>query len=270
MNYRKHLLLAVEAMLDGTPSSHLCAQHILQRCKRALWSEAREATLDQMIWGFYAQELTDSVFYESESYLRETRAILLGEATQPIARTVTSDDFRPYFTADEAEWYAHLLSMGEFLTSIPFAAIHEATFPAWQQKDAWPTLRKSIPEAKQAEELEAAYERRKVVIEALVARTPFPKNLGDVKIYQLVLREVTSVITGLRVGMGAVVYGYPCPGPPYYSGVSFTGADIDMFASIAWATRALKAIAGMDAIFITWRLGKAASFGADMLLVSLQ
>ncbi|MDQ2905317.1 MAG: hypothetical protein ABI456_09660 [Ktedonobacteraceae bacterium] len=269
MNYRKQLLLAVEAFLEGTPSSHLRAQRILQRCEQALWSEAREATFDRMIWGFYAQALTDSVFYESESYLQETRATLLGEATQPIARTVTSDDFRPYFTADEAEWYAHLLSMVEFLTAVPFTTIHEATFPAWQQKDAWATLRKSIPEAMQAEELDAAYERRQVAIEALVTRTPFPKNLGDVKIYQLVLREVTSVITGLHVGRSAVVYGYPSPRPPY-NGVSFTGAPIDMSASIAWAMRALKAIAGMDAIFITWRLGKAASFGADMLLVSLQ
>ncbi len=183
MNYRKQLLLAVEAFLEATPSSHLRAQHILQRCKQALWSEAKEATLDRMIWGFYAQALTDSVFYESESYLRETRAILLGEATQPIARTVTSDDFRPYFTSDEAEWYAHLLSMVEFLTAVPLATIHEATFPAWQQKGAWATLRKSIPEAMQAQELDTVYERRQASIEALVTRTPFPKNLGDVKIY---------------------------------------------------------------------------------------
>jgi hypothetical protein len=153
--YRRQLLRAVDAFLEGTPSERVRAQRIIQRCNVAICNEAKEATLDQIIWNLFIRALTDSVFYESEAYLRETREVLLGHSSQNIARRILSEDFRPSFTADEAEWHAQLLSMVDFLRAIPYAKIHEATFQAWQRRDTWATMRTVIPEAVQAEEAEA-------------------------------------------------------------------------------------------------------------------
>src|SRR5262249_32775994 len=163
----------------------------------------------QLIWDYYITPLTDSEFYESEAYLRETREILLGHSSQNIARTILSEDFRPFFTADEAEWHAQLLSMVDFLRAVPYAQIHGARFEAWQRSDTWDTTRTVIPEAVQADEAEADYQRRKALIEGIAARSPSPEQMGDEKIYHVVLREVTTLITSIRVGMAAVVCGYP-------------------------------------------------------------
>src|SRR5215510_8439354 len=114
MIYRRQLLRAVDAFLEGTPSARVRAQRIIQRCLAEIHSEAKGSTLDQLIWDYYITPLTDSEFYESEAYLRETREILLGHSSQNIARTILSEDFRPFFTADEAEWHAQLLSMVDF------------------------------------------------------------------------------------------------------------------------------------------------------------
>src|SRR5712692_1299735 len=165
MIYRRQLFRAVDAFLEGTPSARVRAQRIIQRCHVAIRNEAKEATLDQIIWDYYVTPLTDSEYYESEAYLLETRELLLGQSSQNIARTILSEDFRPSFTADEAEWHAQLLSMVDFLRAIPYAKIHEATFQAWQRRDTWATTRTGIPEAVQADEAEAEYQRRKALIE---------------------------------------------------------------------------------------------------------
>jgi hypothetical protein len=91
MSYRRQLLQAVEAFLEVTPSSRVRAQRIIQRCFATIRNEAKEATLDQIIWGSFIRALTDSVYYESETYLRETHEILFGHPSQNIARTILSD-----------------------------------------------------------------------------------------------------------------------------------------------------------------------------------
>lgn len=67
MIYRRQLLRAVDAFLEGTPSAHVRAQRSIQRCQVAIGNEAKEATLDQLIWGSFIRALTDSVYYESET-----------------------------------------------------------------------------------------------------------------------------------------------------------------------------------------------------------
>jgi hypothetical protein len=86
--------------------------------------------------------LDDSVCYESQATLREMREALLGYSSQNLKRIGIREDFRFHFTVDEAEWYAQLLSLIDFIEAIPFAQIHEAAFPAWQQKDTWATVRR--------------------------------------------------------------------------------------------------------------------------------
>jgi len=270
MIYRRQLLRAVEAFLEGTPSARVRAQRIMQRCEAALYSEAKKSTLDRIIWNFYVLALTDSEFYESEEFLQETREILRGQSSQNIARTVISEDFRPSFTADEAEWHAHLLSMVDFLLAIPYAKIHEATFGAWQGRDTWATMRTIIPEALQADEAEAEYQRRKALIEALFARSPSPQQMGDEKIYHVVLREVTTLITSIRVGMAAVVCGYPVLAPPYSGTTSSESGLLNMSERLEWIKRALEALEGKDALLMSWRLSNAPTFDADVLLLSLE
>jgi hypothetical protein len=269
MIYRRQLLQAVDAFLEGTPSARVRAQRIIQRCFAAIHSEAKESTLDKLIWNNYVTPLSDSDFYESEAYLRETREILLGQSPQNIARRILSEDFRPAFTADEAEWYAQLLSMVEFLRAIPYAQIHAATFQAWQQRDTWATTRTVIPEAVQADEAEADYQRRKALIEALAAKSPSPEQMGDEKIYHVVLREVTTLITSIRVGMAAVVCGYPVLTPPYSGATASEYGLLNMSERLTWIKRALEALEGKDAVLLSWRLSKAATFDADVLLLSL-
>ncbi len=249
--YRRQLLQAVEAFLEGTSSSRVRAQRIVQRCSAALDNEAKEATVDRIIWNPFVVRLTDSVFYENEVYLREAREILRGQSLQNLARTGISDDFLPYFTGEETEWYVQLLNMVDFLMTIPFAQIHKATFQDWQKRDTWATMRQVIPEAIQAEVIEEEYQRKKALIEAVSARTPPLVNIGDEKIYHLVLREVTALVTGISVGGPAVYYGYPVPSAPY------SGYSLDMSESVRWSKRALEVLSGNGGLFISWRLSKA-------------
>lgn len=200
MLYRRRLLQAVEAFLERTPEKVAQARRIIERCSTALQSEKKDATLDQLMWHFFLVALSDSVYYESEIYLRETHEILLGHSSKHVARVGMSRDFRPDFTSEEAAWYAQLLSMVEFLTTIPFGKLRTAIFSARQNQDTWSAARTSIPELQRADELEKEYQRRKDLLEVLATQSPVPKNMGDEKIFHIVLREVTNVLTGLRVG----------------------------------------------------------------------
>lgn len=262
-SYRRQVLQAIESFLEGTPSSRVQAQHSIQHCFAELHTEAMEDTLDRMIWRSFVAPLTDSVYYESEEYLREVREILRGQSLQNLATIGIGDDFRPSFTAEEAEWYVQLVRMVDFLTAIPFAQIHAATFQAWQDRETWTTTRKIIPEALQAEEIEKQYQQRKALIEAIAARNPPPENMGEEKIYHFVLREITALITGMNVGGPAVYHGYPIPCVPY------SGSSVDMSESILWSKRALEALSGNGGLLLSCRLSKASSFGADVLLISL-
>jgi len=147
-------------------------------------------------------------------------------------------------------------------STIPFEQIHQATSAARQQRDTWMKVRRTIPEVIQAQELEKEYQQRKDAIEAIAVRTPPPKNIGDEKIYHLVLRVVTLVVTSIQVDEPAIHFGYPILRPPY------CGLELDLSDSIAWSKRALDALAGEGGIFTTWCLSSAPGFGADLLVVT--
>src|SRR5438552_19028146 len=157
ISYRKQLLQAVEAFLEKTSSAHIRAQGIIQYGYNALYNEENALTIDWIIWGNLFAKLSDSVFYENESFLQETQEMLLGHSSQNIASNVFSEDYRSCFTADEAEWYAQLVSIVDFVTTIPFAKFHEATYTARQNKETWAKMSTNIPEVAQAEKLEEVY-----------------------------------------------------------------------------------------------------------------
>ena len=134
--YRRQLLRAVEVFLEGTSSSRERAQRIVERCERMLRTQSKTFTLDQIVWSGFFQALTDSVYSESLEYLRDVRKMLLGYAPQRIERVGFRQDFRTLFTVDEMEWYTQLVNCTEFLAAIPFAQIHDATFPAWEKSQS--------------------------------------------------------------------------------------------------------------------------------------
>ncbi|HEU5374986.1 MAG TPA: hypothetical protein VFV38_06085 [Ktedonobacteraceae bacterium] len=266
--YRKQLLLAIEAFLERTPASRVEALHLLQPCLVALRKDAQEVTVDHVVWHPLVDALADANYYENEPFLRETREVLLGHSSQHLARTVLSDDFRSSFTSTEAEWYTQLVDLSNFLTAVPFASIHEATSQARQERLRWEGMRASIPEILQAEQAEQEYARRKALIEALAASHPLPEHLGEEKIFYLAMREVTSVLTSLRVGKAAVFFGYPILEGGYTSyGDASNNMVFDMNEALRWAKRVLEALVGKGHLLLSWRISNASTCDADALLV---
>jgi hypothetical protein len=267
IKYRKMLLQAIEAFLEGTPSALVRAQRMIQRCYTSLGDED-EQTLNSILWRAFITPLTDSIFYEHEPFLRETRELLLGSSSHHIDRTIFREDYRASFTKEEEHWYAQLASMLEFIDATPFTKIHEATNQAWQQKATWPTVRSTLPEAVLADKIDEEYWQRKALLEQIAASNLTPKDIGEQHISHLLLQEITSILTAISVGRAAIAYGYPALDPPYtiYNPpVRFE--EISATEQLIWAKNSLEALAGEREIFISWRLGRASTFDGAMLLV---
>jgi hypothetical protein len=273
MSYRKQLLRAVEAFLEETPSAHMKALRIINRARTKLHTEEKALTLDWIVWTPLFSKLSDSVFYENKEFLRETREMVLGHSSQNIASQVFSEDLRSCFTADEAEWYAQLVSMVDFILTIPFAKLHEATYQAFINRESGEEMRSHIPEIVQLEMIEEEYWRRKDIIKTIYANCPSPNNIGNEKIYHLVLREVASLLLEIEVGKKAALLGYPILKGFLLEtdgATSFPPKYVDITEGLLWTTRMLNAISAKGGVlFISCRLGNAPTFNGDMLLISL-
>jgi hypothetical protein len=271
-SYQKRLLEAVETFLEGSSTSQTQAHDSIQRWVAEMQSLTRNLTLDDILWGSFVIALTDSVFYESEAYLQDTRELLLGHASRNRFTAVFTEDYHPYFTMDEVEWYEHLLGMIDFLTMIPFDRLHQAIDPALQNKERWETILERIPEAVQIEKLEQDYEQRKARLEKIAGKSPAPENVGDESIYHLVLREVTFILAEIWVVPAAARAGYPILGGPHSD---YRGAELyqfpDMTEYIMWAKRVLGALRKEGSVLIfSWRLHKALPPDNDVLFISLR
>lgn len=272
MHYQERLLKAVVAFLEGTPAAQAQAHDLIQRCVAEKRNSTGSMTLDDIMWESFVIALTDSVFYESEEFLRDTRELLLGHASRTRFTAVFTVDYRSHFTGDEIAWYEHLLAMVDFLTAIPFARLHEVIYPARQKKERWETIRERIPEAVQIETLEQDYEQRKASLEEIAARSPAPEQVGDETIYHLVLREVTSILAEIWVVPAAAYVGYPILGGPYSN---VRGANEhqypNMMEHVAWAKKVLGALSkeGGELLF-SWRLHKGSSSDPGVLFLALR
>lgn len=264
--YRKQVLRAVEAFLQGTSASIAQGQEMIKQCYSALWENSQRFTLDGIIWRSLVHPLTDSVYFTSQEYLRETRKILQGLPSKEHRRIFIKHDFRPYLTAEEAEWYVQLLSMLDLIQNLPFAQIAKATAEARQHNISGNLILATIPEAMPIKEAYEDYQRRQTTIEALAASIPSLEQFGEETIYRLVLREVTDLVTAIDIRLSAVYNGYPSPLPPYTT----EGVGSDMSEPLAWAKRALGALAGTGNLILSWQLTSAPSFDADLLLISLR
>jgi hypothetical protein len=269
--YRKQLLRAIDAFLEGTPASIARGKSIVKRCQKTLgtsfFEEPPTFTLDSIIWDSYFHPLTDSLYYTSQEYLEETRRTILGyppyENTRE--RFFIQHDFRPQFTPDETAWYNQLLDTLAFIESIPFAQIAEACVEARNKKIPGNTILATTSEAAGVQERYDTYEQQITAIKALQDRMPQPEHVGEELLHRLVLHEVTAIVTAVDIRMSAVYAGHPTPVPPHTGAASIA----DMTESLAWARRALHALAGESSLYVSWRFAKAASFHSDVLLLSL-
>ncbi len=271
--YRQQILRAVDAFLEGTPASIAQGQRIINHCHAALRTNAQRSTLDGLIWDSYAYPLTDSVYFMSQGYLQEIRQILCGlPSAKGRDNIFITRDFRPFLTADEAEWYALLLDMLTFIQNIPFAQIAEATAKARAHNISAYVIMETISEAMPLKKATDTYTQKKKAIEALAASIPPPEQVGDETIYRLVLREVTDLLIAIDIRLSALYAGHPRPLPPYSSDgddLDRDGADTDMSEALKWAKRVLDALSGKGTLFLSWKLARAASFDADLLLICL-
>ena len=267
LSYRKQVLQAVNAFLQGTPVSLSQGQQIIEECFTTLREASQRFTFDGLIWSSFVQALTDSIFFTSREYLLELRSVLLGFPGKERNKIFVKQDFRPYLTSTEAEWYAHLLSTLAFIQSLPFAQIAEATAEARQNHVPGTTILETIPQAIPIWQAHQDYEQRKAALESLAARIPPPKQFGEETIYRFVLREVSALVTAVDIRLSAVYTGDPSPLPPY-TVEGDNASEPDMSGPLAWAKRALTALAGEGTLFFSWQLVSAPSFDTDLLLIS--
>jgi hypothetical protein len=239
LDYRRRLLAIVDAFMDPSDGSHTRA------CRRVnrLYHDPRRRlqTIDDLVWGGFVSELTDSVFYEQLEYLQQTRETLV-HGSPELHRAYLSYDFRSDFTAVERDWHAHLCELAAWLQTQPFP---------WLQSDPLPLGDESAAQSE--------YERRVQAITALSARTPPPAHVGEEKLYHFVTRTDSAVLAGINP-WSSTRYGYLAAAVPY-TAYQWNPADpndrfrpIDAGTSVAWAVRALQAITLHGWVWMTWQV----------------
>ncbi len=229
-NYRRALLAAVEAFLQRTPESLEKAHRQVRRLRKA-----REfTTLDTLVWAATISELTDSIFYEEDSYLTELRATLLNGSPE-IHRGYFNRDYREDgFTPLQNDWYERLRHLGDFLASFPFADID-------------------------AEAAITDYEQQVSAIERLTIQTPAPQHIGQEPLQHFILREVTAALTTIDLRHSLLNVGWLIPNAPYkVFPPAWARRDFDRLPNlkeeVAWANRMLLALAGEGWCTVTWQV----------------
>jgi len=239
LDYRRRLLTIVDAFIDPADVSHARAYRLVNRLYHDL--RCRSQTIDDLVWGTFVRELTDSVFSENPSYLRTTRETLAHGSPQ-LRRAYLSYDFRPKFTAEERGWHTQLEDLAAWLQIKPFP---------WLQHDPLPYNEEGTPQAEYEQRVQANY--------TLSKRTPPPANVGEETLYHFVIRTAAAVLTSIDPWY-STRYGYLAVGGPYtaYHWNPSDPADryrpLDAGASVDWATRALRAVTLQGWVWFTWQV----------------
>jgi hypothetical protein len=230
VNFRRTLLAAVDAVLEGAPSSLEKAHRLVDR-----WYAARQFTnLDEIVWGHMISSLTDSLFYESPPMLREYRS-LLAKGSANVHRAYLNFDFRDQFDQVEQAWYAELWEMLDFFEGFPF---------------------------EDAELSRADYERRKLRIIQLALQSPPPARLGDEMVYHFIMREVTEITTSIGLSPRLMAQGRMVPVGRYSAMPSamppqtddWLEGEPDPSEGLEWARKALRSIVEQGWMLITWQV----------------
>lgn len=232
-DYRSLLLTIVDAFLEGTPVS-LARAHSLTSTL-LLFRNRNPQTLDSVVWGGYVSMLIDFEFYESEEFLRETRAFL-AQGSPNIHRAYLNFDYRSDFTPAEHEWLEHLLHLLTLLRQWRATSFETDT---------------------------ETYNRHVAAIVALGPHTHPPTVSGDETLHHYVLRHVSEVLTHIDLRASVLLARRLTPTAP----CTLFGNDDDTYrphkhrldmpdatTSVEWADRALRAITHREWMFITWQV----------------
>ena len=271
--YRKQLLFAVEAFLEATPDSMERGHQIIRTCLDEISREEIRLTLDWFLWYGFLHSLTDLVFYKEKRYLQDVSHLLQGKQPQLLERYIYQEDFRPYFTERDQEWYRQAEHMLAFLHTLPFSELHLFFIPATQEQEEAGEAVRGVPEEimSQCAQIQAAYEQRKEGLEQLLQEHPLAEDIGQEKMFHVIFQIVTSLLTGLLVGWQAMYSGYPVIWRGTIGGTLARGlGNVDATEDILRAQRLLATLAGQRPLFFSWSVCKASSLGADAFLFHIQ
>lgn len=236
LDYRRRLLAIVDAFMDPADLSHTRGIRLINRLYRD--PRRRLQTIDDLVWGGFVSELTDSDFYENPEYLQQARETL-ARGSSELHRAYLSYDFRPDFSDVERDWHAQLCELA-----------------AWLQNIHLPLGDGLVAQSE--------YERHVHAITTLSARTPPPTHMGEEKLYHFIMRIVSAVLVGIDLRYSDLrnftQYEYLAAAAPL-TAFHWNPADpndryrpIDANPSVAWATRALRAITLQDWVWMTCQI----------------
>jgi hypothetical protein len=271
--YRKQVLLAVEAFLEATPDSIERGHQIIRTYLDEISREEMYLTLDWFLWYDFLYCLTDLVFYKEKRYLQEVSNLLQGKQPQLLQSCIYQEDFRPYFTERDQEWYRQAEHMLAFLHTLPFSELHPFFTPATQEQEEAGEAIRGVPEEimNQCAQVQTAYEQRKEALERLSQEHPLAEDVGQEKISHVIFQIVTTLLTGLFVGWQAMYSGYPVIWRGTVGGTLARGlGNVDATEDILRAQRLLATLAGQRPLFFSWSVCKASSLGADAFLFHIQ
>lgn len=274
IGYRKQLLLAVEAFLEATPDSMQRGHQMIRTGLDAISCEETELTVDWFLWYDFLHSLTDSVFYKGKTYLQDVSNLLQGKQPQLLQRFIYQEDFRPYFTEHDKEWYRQGEQLLAFVQTLPFSQLYpffrRATL---EQEEAGEALRGVSPEiVSRCVQIQAAYEQRKEGLEHLLREHPLAEDVGQEKMWHVIFQIVTSFLTGLYVGWEAMYSGYPVIRNATISGMLGARglANVDATEDLLRVQRLLATLAGKRPLFFSWSVCNASSLDAEAFLFHIQ
>lgn len=231
-DYRRHLSLAVRGFLVGTPAASARAKRIIAACPRT-----KPFTVNAMVWGSIPSALNDTVMHEDRAYLKALQRFLAGKSAI-INRGYFSYDLRAAMTPPELACYTQLLEILTFLEGFPFADEERAL---------------------------AEYDRRCAEVAPMLATLSEQVSglgqSGEETVYHLVLREVAVVALSINMRLSLHVAKHLTPA---YEPVGAVGIHafhrppnlVDATSSVAWARKALQAIAGKEWLYLSWQLNE--------------
>jgi hypothetical protein len=225
IRYRQRLLRAVDLFLEQTPAASARALRIIQKCNTSL----KSYSLDELQWGGVISELTDTVFTNDTQYLATLRH-QLATGEWEMERLYLHYDVREALSSQELRWYEALRALSTFLGDFP----HPNVAVALQQ-----------------------YQRMVANVRQAQAAVPADPE-GDETLLHLILAETTAVLTQIHLDLSLRVYHFLAPSGILQS--KLVRADDappvppNAAESVAWARKALDALAGEAQLFVTWQM----------------
>ncbi|HKV85618.1 MAG TPA: hypothetical protein VJN88_13770 [Ktedonobacterales bacterium] len=219
------MLRAVNLFQEQTPATTRRARRIVRRCQASL----RSYSFDSLRWGGVVSELTDAAFTNDAHYLAGLRR-RLESGHWELEKAYFKYDLTEYLSVDERRWYEALRALSSFLALFPHADIEAALHE----------YHRLVDDVKQAQA-------------ALTA-----VDAEDETLFQVVLTEVTAVLTDIHLDRSLRMYQYLTPAGAFYYKLVYPDDGPpnppDAADSVAWARKTLDALAGDAPLYVTWQM----------------